>query len=697
MPTNGSIPCLALRVALFAGMVLVSLPSQGAGTDGRDPLRPPNPIAGSRILYEVQVRTANACHPDVGSPAQKLACARKPAPRVQYRAEKEQCGIIDELHRIKLGTLNDLMEETADFRSGITLRYISEKVGANTVWLMPLFPNNDTWDLPDPCDNLGSPYAVRDYLHVSGMLSRSCIAEGRDEHSDLPCWANSDLDELIKKAKSKGLKVILDLAFNHFGHNYHLYDYARYRRLPELMQKGGGALEDFERTYDESLVKPELLDSEARLRALAQSDPEIKSRLQPLLSKCPALRGDALVRAYHLWNIAFDDERPSLSCQALALEQELPSFYMAQNAWDPAGSVNQILRQDWKDVKFLFHNSKHPKQREYYRVREYLFRVMNYWVSRGVDGFRLDHTTDPQSHLSAEEWRYILAKVEYYAKKRGQERPFTLAEEFHEQQAMARVSDALTEGYVHDILLRDSGGYGRNASHLDWVLRNMSRFGGSTYVMTALETHDERRLLDQTGLNVWSGAALWGVGASTGSMPMMLMGQELGESWGLGFRRSDYIRARFEGSGHDMPSAQADALLAFYRSMAQARLDSRNPALLSSNGSVIPTRFRPGNGPNPDIFAMAKWEGTNAILAFTLLKSQGAASEDYYLSPEQAAQLSIRDDLSYRLVDLLSGKPWEQSPGALCRSGRDLKNELKVSLDEGTRVMWLRLELCASR
>src|SRR5688572_5260145 len=115
-------------------------------TVGSNPL---NLAAGSMILYEAQVRTANACHPDIGSPEQRAACATKVAPRVSYRAENMQCGHIGELQKIKLGTLDDMMEDTADHRKGITLRYVKERVGANTVWLMPLFPNNDQWNIPD--------------------------------------------------------------------------------------------------------------------------------------------------------------------------------------------------------------------------------------------------------------------------------------------------------------------------------------------------------------------------------------------------------------------------------------------------------------------------------------------------------------------------------------------------------------------
>jgi len=136
---------------------------------------------------------------------------------------------------------------------------------------MPLFPNNDTWAIPDACDDLGSPYAVRDYLHAAGTLSRACIAKGADEYSATPCWGNDALDQLIQSAHQKGLKVMLDVAFNHFGHNYLMYDLGDFTPVRERTSRGEDLnhLWDFAGTYEANLVHPSLLDTEAGLNAFA--------------------------------------------------------------------------------------------------------------------------------------------------------------------------------------------------------------------------------------------------------------------------------------------------------------------------------------------------------------------------------------------------------------------------------------------
>ena len=654
-------------------------------TVGSNPL---NVAAGSLILYEAQVRTANACHPDVGSAAQRTACLAKAAPKVKYRAEGMSCGDRDNLEKIKLGTLDDMLEDTADFRKGITVRYLKERVGANALWLMPLFPNNDTWNIPDGCDNLGSPYAVRDYMHASGMASRACIAAGRDEHDDSPCWGNAELDRVIADAHGRGVKVFLDVALNHFGHNYSLYDYVDYRPVRDRAMSGEdlGKLWDFDATHEDFLLHPDLLDTPEKLEQLSSTNAFHRTTLAGLRAKCPDLRGDHLVRAYNSWREALDHERASFSCDPANdyLERQVPGFYAGRKWDDPATRLGDNFTNEWRDVKFLYHHEENGAHAwEFVRVREYMFRILNYWVSRGVDGFRLDHTTDFNSGMGSNEWKYLTNKVAHYAARRGQARPIYLAEEFGDQLEMNKVVDIMTEGYVGDMNGRD--GATKDALHVERVLENMSRFDGHAFTMTALETHDEHRLLDGTGFNVWTGAGFWGIGASTRSTPMILMGQELGESWGLGFRKSDFLRSRFVGAPGYNPSG--DALVGFYKAFATARLRGENRALLGPNHYYLRSRW--SGQADPRIFAQVKWsDDANVVFVFHNLWEQDVA-QSYFVPPDLAGKLHMDDGRRYKLVDAISG---QQAGG--CRAGSEMKSDLYVAMDAATRAQWLRLESC---
>jgi len=658
----------------------------GGKADGAGGSLQLNPEAGELVLYEVQVRSANACDPTLGAPWQRDECTRKVAPRIAYHAEGMRCDDIERLERIRLGTLDDMLEDTDDYRRGITLRYIDERVGANTVWLMPLFPNNDTWRIPDACDNLGSPYAVRDYLHARGTLARQCILDGRDEGSSEPCWGNGALEDLIEQAHSRGMRVLLDVAFNHFGHNYLMYDAADFDPVRERIARGDDLddLWDFAATEDPALLRPEVLDSPEQLERLAASDARHRSTLGALTARCPDLAGQRLVRAYNTWRVALDWEREQFPCDGEYLEQTAPGFYLGADQQNPSRGVGDNLETDWRDVKFLFLHADNPlHEHELARQREYLFRVLNYWVSRGVDGFRLDHTADSRSGIGPAMWAYILGKVRWYAERRGQRPPVFLAEEFFEQMGMSQVVDIMTEGYVFDMNGRD--GRTKDAAYVQGVLSNMSRFGGQSFVLTALETHDEHRLVDGTGFGVWTGAGFWGIGATTWSTPMLLMGQELGEPWGLAFRRSDMLRSRFEGSPNRDPDA--DRLLDYYRAMIGARLSDDSRALRSPWHAVLPARQ--GQGTDPRIFAQVKWaEDGNVVFTFFNLWEQHV-TQSYYVPPDLAEAAWLRDDVRYRLTDVLTGRET-----VACRTGADLKWEIPVEMDTGTRMLWLRLERC---
>jgi glycosidase len=644
-----------------------------------------NPAAGGRVLYEIQVRAANACDPTLGADWQREACLAKVAPTIPYRAEGMTCQDLPALERIRLGTLDDLTEPTTDYREGITLAYVHERVGANTVWLMPLFPNNDSWSIPDACDNLGSPYAVRDYVHARGTLSRACIAKERDEYSEQPCWGDAALDDVIAEAHRLGLKVMLDVAFNHFGHNYLLYDYVDQTPIRQRLAEGDDLddLWDFDADYDPRLLHPEILDTPSELDALIDEDEVARADHGTLLARCPDLSGDALVRAFGMWRVALDWERAQFPCDQF-LDSTLPGFYLGSNRYDPATSPSSTFTNNWRDVKFLFHHGENAAhQHEFARQREYLFHVLNYWVSRGVDGFRLDHATDPDGGMAPNEWKYLLWKTNFYAEKRGQARPVYLAEEFGDQMGMAEVVDVLTEGYVFD--MNGRGGKTKDAAHVESVLTNMDRFDGKVYVMTALETHDEHRLIDGTGFDRWTGAGFWGIGATTWSTPMLLMGQEFGESWGLGFRKSDLLRSRFEGT--DQFFAFGDALVEYYHSLIRARLDGRNRALLASPRAFL--RTRDGNARDKRIFAEVKWSGDgNVVFALHNLWAQDVA-QSYYLPDDLKASLWLKDDRSYRLVDVLAGRTVHD-----CTRGADLAWDFYVSMSADTRAQWLRLEAC---
>ena len=677
----------------------------------------PNPDAPRTIIYEVQVRAANAGHPGVGSAEQQAALKKKISPAIKFRPgdcngqmlSPANDPVLADLTSISLGTIDDMLAETTDYHTGITLNYIKDKVGANTVWLMPVFPANDRWALPDRYDILGSPYAVRDFLHVQGELDKDAIQavskngakfDFLPENGKSPHWGNQALDRFVAKAHSLGLKVMLDIPFNHFGHNYMFYDYGAYRSIEQRLA-GGESLDDlwdFEKTYEASLVHPEIIDGPEKLTDLASRDKDVDSLLKEVRAKCPELAGQELVRAFHMYKAMLDFERQTFQNKCkdpMYLEYIVPGFYLGSTAQGihPSTGVGDNFTNNWKDVKFLYHHETGAHYQEFVRNREYLFRVMNFWNSRGVDGFRLDHATDYDSGMGANEWKYLIGKLNYYdwvrkGKPQNHVPPLYLAEEFERQKDMSFLVDVMTDGYVGDM----RRGTEKNTSFVEKVIESGHRFDGTpTHVMRGLETHDEHRLVDHTGFDRWTGAGFWGIGATAPGSPMILMGQEFGEPWGLGFRRPDFLRSRFYGT--DQHAADGQSLVDFYGRMNRARQDFRNTSLVSDHYYYLRTRDPQPGGSHIDqrIFAQAKWDPSdgNVIFVFNNLWSQDVRNS-YSIPADLAGQLGIHEDQSYRLVNILDG---DRQLGP-CRSGGDLKQNLFVELSSWERAQWLRLELC---
>jgi hypothetical protein len=596
----------------------------------------------SWVLYEVQIRSANACHPDVGTPAQQEACLARPAPEVRYRARDSRCAAAAGLERIRLGTLDDMMEPTTDPAEGLTLAYLDQVLGVNALWLMPPFPNNAEWRLPDPCDNLGSPYAVQDYWHISGMLDRACIAAGRDEtRADAPCWANDAFDRFVASAHARDMAVLLDVAFNHVGHFYRIYDQTAFRDL--LAEDPSGATwDDFDATFDPALLHPEVLDDPAQLDdPVLRADTVLAGALDAVRTRCPGLAGDALVQAVSAWRLATSAERDHWTCDDVLASRLVPSLTLGAGARRPSRDADDAFTRAWYDVRFLFLRDDPAWRTEFLRNREYLFRVVNFWVSRGVDGFRLDHASNPDSGLGAEVWGYVIAKVRHYAALRGQPPPVFLAEEFHQQGPMQRVADGMTEGWLFDAAGR--GNPARDAFWAASVMDRAQRFGPQTLVMTMLENHDELRMTDGTGYDAWTGRGIWALGAATMSVPTLLMGQEWGETHRLEFKRSTWLGRRHEPDR---------ALIEAWSRMIRAR---RDPALPALRWGETTTMMPVQGGIQSDLLVRVRHRGPSQALLLVHNLWPGEARGRFRLDASTAARIGLDPCGHYRARDVLTG------------------------------------------
>ena len=125
----------------------------------------------------------------------------------------------------------------------------------------------------------------------------------------------------------------------------------------------------------------------------------------------------------------------------------------------------------------------------------------------------------------------------------------------------------------------------------------------------------------------------------------------------------------------------------FYETLVRARLAPENRALLSPHHYFL--RSKSDGQPDQRLFAMAKWtDDGNVIFVFHNLWNQHV-SQEFFIPQETAERMLIRDNLRYKLYDLIS----RQQMGA-CRTGAELKWTLPVIMNQAIRAQWLRLEQC---
>ena len=82
------------------------------------------------------------------------------------------------------------------------------------------------WDHRHPLDDVGSPYATKNYFAVDPVLSAKYqevkARGGSDEEASAA--ATQEWKDFVAKAHSLGMKVVVDVALNHVGHNYEFTD-----------------------------------------------------------------------------------------------------------------------------------------------------------------------------------------------------------------------------------------------------------------------------------------------------------------------------------------------------------------------------------------------------------------------------------------------------------------------------------------
>lgn len=299
------------------------------------------------------------------------------------------------------GTLEDLMAAGSPETNGKYTLESLKRDGINSLWVMPPFERSK-WDHRHPMDDAGSPYAAKNYFQVEPEFSAEAMrlrAAGASE-ADVEKAANESWKQFVDKAHGLGMKVIVDVALNHVGHNF------------EFADLFGTEV----RTNDFSQV----VTNPAQLQVIEQrlSDPNVPDYAEYLLPELFASRhGDP----------------------------------------DGAHSVQDIMAggDQWFDTKQLNTGGSYgvaSKERAEKTV-QYLGRVMQHWATNmGVDGFRIDHLTGLPQTVLENELNKVQAAVD---KARPGTAIYVTGEDFFNAEYNASHLDNIQDTWLRNALLQD--------------------------------------------------------------------------------------------------------------------------------------------------------------------------------------------------------------------------------------------------
>jgi len=173
------------------------------------------------------------------------------------------------------GTLEDMTEAGSPFTNGkCTLEYIAKTLGMGGVWMQPVFPRTEHGR--HPVDDLGSPYGIRDFHSIDPLISRkaSALKKAGAPEEEVRKAADEAWEAFAAKCKTLGLRICMDLPFNHLGHNYEFKDV-----FSRIDAAGREVRELRANDFSKVAINPE----QARVIAARLSDPNVPDYLEYVL------------------------------------------------------------------------------------------------------------------------------------------------------------------------------------------------------------------------------------------------------------------------------------------------------------------------------------------------------------------------------------------------------------------------------
>lgn len=389
------------------------------------------------------------------------------------------------------GTFADMMDGDA---SKYTLRSLAER-GVDAVSILSPFDVH-LWDQRPAGDDFGSPYAVKDFFAIRAELSRAArvaLMSGAGDE-EVREEGLAEVRAFIEQARTLGIKVLLDVALNHVGHEH---------RFRDVFVTRDGVREvraDFAQVRAESQreIVPRRLDEVDDVRRASSTTVPVMvmERMAP-------------------WMYADRQGDPK---GARSVDDKIAGGY---GEWPDTAQLNhgrvRVAAGEWRDCDPVL-----PVHRA---VLSWLERVVSFWaVDIGVDGFHLAHLSGlPPSFLEG-----ALNRVQAAV-----ERPlFIVGEDVHTSNETRHFVDAIQGGFFRDLL--------RVTSPADFIRVLDDPWFND---VLALSTHDEQRPVVALGDDARAYARLQALLMLAGGPASLVAGDSLCERAPLPFKQARGIEA----------------------------------------------------------------------------------------------------------------------------------------------------------
>ncbi|MBK8011538.1 MAG: hypothetical protein IPK13_09315 [Deltaproteobacteria bacterium] len=499
-----------------------------------------------------------------------------------------------------------------------------EEAGINAIWLMPPFETKP-WAHRHPHDDKGSPYAVTDPFTIKRQHSRDArkiVESGHDPDGELSRTAAlKEFQRFVAAAKTRGIKVILDVVLNHLGHDADFRD---------RFTTADGRAEIRKDDFSQIAVNQEHL---ATIRRRLQN-PAVANTLQALASEF------------------FAAVRPDGSIEPTGAKRPED---IVSGGWG-----------DWRDTSQLNHGARwghgEPTSEAQRAVLDWLTRMLEFWaIDMDVAGFRFDNAAGLPAGFFETCLNNLQAKVD---EAHPGKNLFYMAEDFCHVDRTRTFVDRIQGGFYTSLV------QARTASQIRDVLDHPYH----QEVLTG-GIHDEERLAELLGGDV---------GAATRYLSLIqLFGgpccRQMGDSYIERLRSQFRSWAKVPVLVQLQDRTLADANIHAHQTIARAGRARRDqPALKSDQRAWLQ---RMDGATDETLLAFARHADLDAtdpaaehstVLVFANMEGESERESVFRLDGE--TQERIDPNKQYNVRNILSPRADKQL-WAAARSGRSIIEE----------------------